>query len=542
MITSIFNENKINSLINPKYLSYKNNSLSTSKKYLRLKRKRSPNNSKDDLKSIENLRNLITISPPHTILKEKKIETFKFQNFSKNVLSIITSYLRIDDLLKLKNIGSRNIRLFINELFDMMKNNNNYFALKEIKSKKNTYINDYDSLLCKQYTLKNVYKKNLKCTNSYTIKYALYHSLTKKNYYITHYLFYYYFCSSEIDNNNGDGNEDEDALLDGKFDIIFKLPSGDYYEKFQFLDEYKEGEVAIFSLQKILLFNIFTNKKEHIIYLTTSCDHVFFIKELKLLLAPLAHGEIEFFKIYTSKKSIKNAIHKLCLGEKFYEKNCVDILMFKDYINNNIYNNLICIYCWGGTKIIIYDCKLMKKIKEICSNSRITKINLNSQFLIAIIDDKFINYYSIHNNEYSYINSFNLNDICNVNNIEYISLINSIYINNVFILLIHVPNKKIIKPVLLYLENRNDTNDFYYSFLPFKNEINNPTNEQQIISVTVSIERDNNKNLDQLNMHFCHLNNNSLNLNSDKNYKTIGKSHKNIFHIKEYSANIQIDI
>ena len=542
MITSIFNENKINSLINPKYLSYKNHSLSISKKYLSLKRKRSPNNSKDDIKSIENLRNLITISPPPKILKERKIETIKFQNFSKNVLSIITSYLRIDDLLKLKNIGSRNIRLFINELFDMMKNNNNYFALKEIKSKKNTYIHDYDSLLCKQYTLKNIYKKNLNCKNSYTIKYALYHSLTKKNYYITHYLFYYYFCSSEIDNKNGDGNEDEDALLNGKFDIIFKLPSGDYYEQFQFLDEYKEGEVAIFSLQKILLFNIFTNKKDHSIYLTTSCDHIFFIKELKLLLAPLAHGEIEFFKIYTSKKSIKNAINKLCLGEKYYEKNCLDILIFKDYINNNIYNNLICIYYSGGTKIIIYDCKLMKKIKEIRSKSRITKINLNSQFLITIIDDKFINYYSINNNEYSYIKSFNLNDICNVNNIEYISLINSIYINNVFILLIHVPNKKIIKPVLLYLENRNDTNDFYYSFLTFKNEINNTSNDEQLISVKVSIERDNNKNLDQLNMLVCHLTNNSLNLNSDKIYKTIDKSHKNIFHIKEYSANIQIDI
>ena len=542
MITSIFNEKKINSLINPKYLSYKNHSLSISKKYLRLKRKRSPNNSKDDIKSIENLRNLITISPPPKILKERKIETIKFQNFSKNVLSIITSYLRIDDLLKLKNIGSRNIRLFINELFDMMKNNNNYFDLKEIKSKKNTYIHDYDSLLCKQYTLKNIYKKNLNCKNSYTIKYALYHSLTKKNYYITHYLFYYYFCSSEIDNKNGDGNEDEDALLNGKFDIIFKLPSGDYYEQFQFLDEYKEGEVAIFSLQKILLFNIFTNKKDHSIYLTTSCDHIFFIKELKLLLAPLAHGEIEFFKIYILKKSIKNAINKLCLGEKYYEKNYLNILIFKDYINNNIYNNLICIYYSGGTKIIIYDCKLMKKIKEIHSKSRITKINLNSQFLITIIDDKFINYYSINNNEYSYIKSFNLNDICNVNNIEYISLINSIYINNVFILLIHVPNKKIIKPVLLYLENRNDTNDFYYSFLPFKNEINNSSNDEQLISVKVSIEREYNKNLDQLNMLVCHLTNNSLNLNSDKIFKTIGKSHKNIFHIKEYSANIQIDI
>ena len=43
-------------------------------------------------------------------------------------------------------------------------------------------------------------------------------------------------------------------------------------------------------------------------------------------------------------------------------------------------------------------------------------------------------------------------------------------------------------------------------------------------------------------MLVCHLTNNSLNLNSDKIFKTIGKSHKNIFHIKEYSANIQIDI
>ena len=536
----ILNEKEINELLKEINMPKKNDSSSSNEnnnnyKYLKMKRKRSPvnNNIKDDNKSMEIIEKVEKMESSPNIVDE----TIKFQNFSKYILFIITSYLRIDDLLKLKNVGSRRLFLLINEICEMMKNMNNNYSLNEIKNTKNHFMNDYDSLLCKKYTIINMYKKNLMINKSYTVKYALYHQLTNKNYYICHYLFYYYLCSSDVDienesksgeNSGRDGcqkEEENGSMIEGQNDVLIKLPSKDFYEKFQFLDEYKEGEIAIFALQKILLYNVRTKERDHIIFLRSSCDHIFYRKELKLLLVPIAYVEIEFFKIYASIKKTTKSIHILNIKENIDNKNmsnCVDILNIKDFINRNN-NNLICTYCFGGTKIIIFDCKLMKIIKEINCKSKLSNINIDNNYIITFTQDKYINYYSINNNEYSFISSFNLNNICKADNIKYISLLNSIYINNVFIIFVHIPNKKIIKPFFLYLEEKKGKNDFIFSYIPLKNEIS-----EQIIYDKLFIEKKDNKSINTFNFFICDL---SIKDNN-KNLKKEG------LLIKEYSINI----
>ena len=69
------------------------------KNYLNHKRKRSP-----EISLISNIVNKE---------EEKKEIKFKFQDFSKNALSVIFSFLTFNDLLKLKNVGCRNIYNYI---------------------------------------------------------------------------------------------------------------------------------------------------------------------------------------------------------------------------------------------------------------------------------------------------------------------------------------------------------------------------------------------------------------------------------------------
>ena len=78
------------------------------KNYLNHKRKRSP-----EISLISNI----------MIKEEENSEIkFKFQDFSKNAFSVIFSYLTFNDLLKLKNVGSRNIYNYIKEIIEIKKN------------------------------------------------------------------------------------------------------------------------------------------------------------------------------------------------------------------------------------------------------------------------------------------------------------------------------------------------------------------------------------------------------------------------------------
>ena len=367
MTSSFFNSNLNEYFTSSNLLIKKDYSLTTKKNrnYLRLKRKRSPINLKDNDKCIISFERTKKKEKCIKLIKEQKTEnvnTIKLQDLSKNVFSIITSYLRIDDLLKLKNIGSHKIRLYIIELFELMKNNHNYFILNEVKSNKILFLSKYDSLLNKNYFIKNTYLNELNFKKKYEIKYILYQAKNNKIYYLIRCLLYTFFCYSEIDGKDID-------CLEGS---MIKLPENDYYDKFQFIEEFNTNEVSIFSLNKILLYNIYTKNKDYIIYLSYSCDFVFYKKELKLLIAPnLSGNKIEFYKI-RSLKNIKFALGELDINSNEDEegkidkyKDGCDILNLGDFNNGKEFANLICVYNFRGKKIIIFDCKKMKSVKEI---------------------------------------------------------------------------------------------------------------------------------------------------------------------------------
>lgn len=506
-MTSLFTENKIDEIINTEE-DQKNSQSSTTKYYLKLKRRRGRCKLDDDdepllEKQNKKIKNNFNSTKVKNVVKkdrknkEKIISTIKFQDFSKNVFSIIITYLRIDDILKLKNIGSHNIRLYISELLDLMKENSNYLSLNKINSVENPFINDYDSTLCKNYFLQNSdlnYISTIipKSKADSKIKYILYHQQTKKFYFLIRHEFYDYFCSTENETNNENGK----IYKEWKKNVIFILPYKDYYEKFQFLDEYKKSEVVIFSMFKILFFNISEKRKDLCIYLDSSSDYVLYKKELKLLIATTKQSEIEIFKVNSWKTNIKNSIKRI----KMDENNCenVTILNINDYTKNNKNkNNLICCYCKGGKKLVLFDCKSMEIVKIIVSESVLIKVNINCQFLIVITEDKLINYFSIDNNEFPFINSFNLNKICKPNEINYISLLDTNYLENMFIMLIQNSNKKEIKTSLLYLEN-NQNNNFYFSIAPLKNKINDFFYDVQFIFTSINNEK--NKDINSLKM------------------------------------------
>ena len=536
-MTSFFTENKIKDIISPKHNS---NSTTKTIKYLALKRKRSPSKLNDIIKSTVKINKKMK---PNLLSSEKKSEKkdaikstsspipFKFQNFSKNVFSVIFSYLKIDDLLKLINTGSRNIRLYIQELFQLMKDNGR-FSLKETKLRINPFMNIYDSMLSKKYFLKNGFINDeniIKEKSDLKIKYILYHEPTNKNYYIVHHIFLYYFCYSDIYN----GNETKKEKKNWKNNILFTLPDKEYYEKFQFLDENNNSEVAFFSMYKIFLYNISNKKKDNIIYLCSSCDFILYKKELKLVIAPTFKNEIEFFKIYSNKAHLKKAIYTLKIDEKI---EYINILDFKDYMSNDIYNYYICIYGHHGKKIILFDTMLRKIYQKISSESNIINVNINNNNLIVYSEDKNINYYSIKNKEYSFTNKFNLNNLFKIEKIKYLYLLDSKYLNNMFLLLVETLNKK-IKPVLFYLEYNSDNNNFNYSFIPLNNYFKDIIYDEELISISLNNEKINNENALNIKMIACHLYKNSSD-NDTKNPKNnIISKNKNDFFIKEYIVN-----
>lgn len=496
MMNYFFAENKINELCNsdtnPKikdeFLLYKN--------YLNNKRKRSYSKLKEGIQSIEKSKKKMKKDNEDDKQKEKSIieknkNSIKLQNFSKNIFSLIFAYLRVDDLLKLKDIGSHSIRLYISELLCLMKNDN-ILTLREINSRSNLYLNCSDSINCKKYYLMNN-GKNIQINNSIKIKYTLYNKKTNKNYCLIHYKLKYFFC---------DSINDDTSINLGK-DILFVLPDKNFYEKFQFIEGFNNLEVAIFSLYKILLYNLVTGLKDHCISLRRPCDFVLYKKELKLLIVSHFPDEIEFFKIYCGKSNIKESKHIFKTEEDaFQNKELPIILNFNDYINNDNYESYICIYYRKSKKIFIFDCKLFKLVETIITDYNIDRINITNKYLISITNTT-INYYSI-NDKFSFLNCFDLKDISITSNIKYISSLDSKYFENLFLIIVQNPSKKIYKPILLFLEN-NGINNFYYSLGSLKNEITDHIYDDEMICISCSEEKINHKNKIKMKMLICHL-------------------------------------
>ena len=205
-------------------------------------------------------------------------------------------------------------------------------------------------------------------------------------------------------------------------------------------------------------------------------------------------------------------------------------------MSNDIYNYYICIYGHHGKKIILFDTMLRKIYQKISLESNIINVNINNNNLIVYSEDKNINYYSIKNKEYSFTNKFNLNNLFKIEKIKYLYLLDSKYLNNMFLLLVETLNKK-IKPVLFYLEYNSDNNNFNYSFIPLNNYFKDIIYDEELISISLNNEKINNENALNIKMIACHLNKNSGD-NDTKNPKNnIISKNKNDFFIKEYIVN-----
>ena len=522
MMNSFFAENKINELCNSATTPKIKDELLLNKNYLKNKRKRPYNELKEGIQSAKKINKGIKIDN-----EEDKQKSIKFQNFSKNVFSLIFAYLKADDLLKLKDIGSHSIRLYINELLCLMKDNNN-LTLSEIDSRTSIYWNCSDSIDCKKYYLMNNGQK-IKINNSIKVKYGLYNNRTNRNYYLIHYKLKYFFCDS-INN---------DTFVNLGKDILFVLPDNNFYEKFQFIEGFNNLEVAIFSLYNILLYNLLTGLKDHFISIRHPCDFVLYKKELKLLIVPHFPDEIEFFKIYCGKSNIKESKHIFKTEEDAFQNKEVPIILnFNDYINNDNYDSYICIYNRKSKKIFIFDCKQFKLVETIVTDYYIDRVNITNKYLISITNTT-INYYSI-DNKFSFLNCFDLKDINKTSNIKYISSLDSKYFENMFLIIVQNQSKKIYKPILLFLEN-NGINNFYYSVGSLKNEIRDNIYDDEMICISCSEEKINNANKMKIKMVICHLKKELENsdLNDIKSIKSDNNSKDMIdIYLKEYNISL----
>ena len=341
--------------------------------------------------------------------------------------------------------------------------------------------------------MKFILEINIQINNSIKVKYTLYNNKTNKNYCLIHYKLKYFFC---------DLINDGTSINLGK-DILFVLPDKNYYEKFQFIEGFSNLEVAIFSLYKILLYNLVTGLKDHCISLRRPCDFILYKKELKLLIVSHFPDEIEFFKIYGGKSNIKESKHIYKTEEDaFQNKELPIILNFSEYINNYNNDSYICIYYRKSKKIFIFDCKQFKLVETIVTDYNIDRVNITNKYLISITNTT-INYYSINNN-FSFLNCFDLKEISKTSNIKYISSLDSKYFENMFLIIVQNPSKKIYKPIFLFLEN-NGINNFYYSLSSLKNEITDYIFDDEMICISCSEEIINHENKMKMKMIICHL-------------------------------------
>ena len=414
------------------------------KKYLNHKRKR---NEDDKLNDIHK----------KLIKKDTASISFKFQDFSKNALSVIFSYLTFDDLLKLKNIGSRNVRNYINEIIEIKKSEG-CFNLKKISSmKSNTMILDSTSISNKNYYFLNVINNNY-ITNSVKILYLVYNKSSNKNYYLVKIPFFHYFCSCDKDKKITKDNWSDD--------VLFKIKELDYFEKFQFIDELK---VVFFSIHKILLYDLSDEKyKYNIIYLPFICDFVIYKKNLNLLIVP--HTSCDYICFFSINKSMPKKLKK--------EKYKMEIIHDNNKCSNgqiiDMIDNLICYFCSCSNFVKIFDCKKMIVIDDIKFGCNIRNIELNKKHLIVYTTDNTMHF--LDNKTFSHNFSFNLEN----NGISYISTIEPSFFDNFFLVI-----KKNNKILLMYIDNISS-----FSYVPLVNEIDlAKTKNKQFIGNMVSKEK-----------------------------------------------------
>lgn len=383
---------------------------------------------------------IIDNNSKNKLIKEensKEIKSFKFQDFPKNYLIVIFSYLDFGDLLKLKNIGCRNVRNLINEIIETKKGKG-YFNLRLISSiKTNAFICDKDSIQCQQYFYLNLLN-NYEVQNKLRIIYIIYNKSSNKNYYLIKTCFSYYFCACDVIKKISASNWKED--------ILFKIKELRHFDKFQFIDESK---VVFFSLNTLLLYDLNDNDyKYHLFLLDYNCDFVLFKKNINILIVP--HVSFNYISFYSINKSLPKKVMKEKYKKEIIHcnKTCENgqVIVFVD--------NLVCYFCSCSYYVKIFDVKKKEIVDNIRLESAIENIDLNKRYLIIYTVDNSLNFFDKNNLQHKF--TFNLDK----NGIKYISMIKPFY-DNIFLVV-----KKNNKMCLMYLENN------YFSFVPLDNQLN----------------------------------------------------------------------
>ena len=399
-------------------------------------------------------------------IKSEEDDLFKFQYFSKNALSVIFSYLNFDDILKLKNIGCRNVYNYINELIEI-KRSKGCFKLNLSKTvKQKEFILEYGSIPCKKYFYSNITDMD-NISPRLNIRYILFHKESNKNYYLIKTSFNYYFCACETDKVITREN--------WKDDLLFKIEG--YIEKFQFIDDNK---VVFFSLNKLLLYDLSNENYNHnSIYLEHCCDFILIKKNLKLLIVP--HISYKTIAFYSLGNNYPKSIRKIkCKTIVEHNTDCE----CENWQIINLLGNYICYFYSCANSVKIFDCKKMEIKKIIKLNYNIKNVELNNKYLIVYTMNNSLTFFDIATFVRKY--SFNLIDC----DIKYISTFEPSYLDNIFFV---VTNSN--KIYLMHIGNNS-----YYSSIPLDNELNTEEikNNQFIGNSLIKEIKDNNDNINML--------------------------------------------
>jgi len=418
---------------NQDFLLYDINMINSSKKNKKLLNQKRKREEEDNEFIIDN-------DIQNKLIKDEnnnEIKSFKFQDFPKNYLIVIFSYLDFGDLLKIKNIGCRNVRNYINEIIETKKSKG-YFNLRLTSSMKtNSFIFDKDSAPSKQYFYLNILN-NYGVQNKLRIIYLIYNKSSNKNYYLIKTCFSYYFCACDISKKIASSNWKED--------ILFKIKELRHFDKFQFIDDSK---VIFFSLNVLLLYDLNNNDyKYHLFHLGYNSDFVIFKKNINILIVPhIAFNCISFYSI--NKSLPKNVIKEKYKKEIIHcNKTCENGQVI------DLLNNLVCYFCSCSHIVKIFDVKKKEIIDNIKLENSIENIDLNERYLIVYTANNSLNFFDKNNFVLKF--AFNLDK----NGIKYMSLIKPFY-DNIFLIV-----KKNNKMCLMYLENNS-----YFSFVPLDNQL-----------------------------------------------------------------------
>lgn len=461
--------------------------------------------------------------------QEQNIKTTIY-DIPSNIFIIIFSFLNIDQIFLLKNIGVKNVKQAVLNLLEYIsENKKNYFSLTNIKVnnrflKQMELIKD-DSDNCKNYFWENKFKGEILPTNP-NIKYALYNPETNKNYFLFRHI-NYIFCSADINSV--------------ELDEEFKLEN-EIYEKFQFISLSNNQKIVVFfSIRKISIYDLMSNSKIVSFYTQSVCwNFLLYNKELNIFILPCYNKSVNFYGI-----NYKNSKKKfISLKNNFkHNKENIEIFDIGKIIQKKIIKYLLCVYSKdenSNSDLIIYNYKDFVVEKEIQNLDTIININTNNEYLLVYMKNGKLNYYELTNDGYNFDGFFDFNILCNnINEIKHVSLIDYKILNNVFIVLKKSTDENKIKACLLNIEKYKNKKGFNYMVYPL-NFLESDFLENGLINSKFTEEKINGKTVIKMTLYLYNFNNDNISKRKKrvKSYLSDGK----IESLIEISAKIPLNI